>query len=258
MTLTLAQITDTHLLADPDAQLRGTPTWQTLQGVLKQVAHHQPDGLLLTGDLADRGDRVAYERLKQAIAPFQRPAYWLPGNHDDVATAEQVFHDPWLQGPEGVGLRAIDLGPWRLVLLNSVKSSARCGEGDLAAPLLAALDHSLCQHPDQPTAIALHHHPVPIGIDWLDQIQLQNAADFWAILDPHPQVRVVLCGHIHFALHHHRPRAAGDSIAVYGSPSTGSQLKHPNPTPDHHLPGFRLLTLHGDGRHDTRVVRVGK
>lgn len=256
MTLTLAQITDTHLLADPNAQLRGTPTWQTLQDVLKQVTYHQPDGLLLTGDLADQGDRVAYERLKQAIAPFQRPAYWLPGNHDDVDTLTQVFDEPWLQGPERVGLGMIDLSPWRLVLLNSVKSPARCGEGDLSTPLLEALAHTLRQHPNQPTAIALHHHPVPIGIDWLDQMQLQNATDFWAILDPHPQVRLVLCGHIHCDLHHHRPRSHGDAITVYGSPSTGPQLKHPNPTPDHHLPGFRLLTLHPDGSHQTQVQRV--
>ncbi len=258
MTLTLAQITDTHLLADASALLRGCPTWQTLQAVLEQVGDCQPDGLLLTGDLADRGDAVAYERLREAIAPFNRPTYWLPGNHDDVATAEQVFHAPWLQGPTANGLQSIDLGAWRLVLLNSVKAPARYGEGELSPALLTALTDTLSTHSAQPTAIALHHHPVPTGIDWLDQIQVQNATDLWAILDRQPQVRVVVCGHIHLDLHHRHQRPAADPIAVYGTPSTGLQLKHPNPAPDHHRPGFRLLTLNDDGSHGTRVVRVGE
>ncbi|NMF81808.1 metallophosphoesterase [Nodosilinea sp. P-1105] len=258
MTLTLAQITDTHLLSDPDARLRGCPTWQTLQTVLRQVAPYQPDGLLLTGDLAERGDAIAYERLREAIAPFNRPAYWLPGNHDNVATAAQVFQADWLQGPAAHGLQSIDLGAWRLVLLNSVKSPARYGEGELSPTLLTALADTLASHPAQPTAIALHHHPVPTGIDWLDQIQVQNANDLWAILDPHPQVQLVVCGHIHLDLHHRHQRPAAAPIAVYGTPSTGLQLKHPHPTPDHHQPGFRLLSLNDDGSHHTRMVRVGE
>src|SRR5580698_1669402 len=45
--------------------------------------------------------------------------------------------------------------------------------------------------------VCLHHHPVPMSSDWLDQIGLSNAAEFWSIVDAHRNVRAVLWGHVH-------------------------------------------------------------
>lgn len=255
MTLTLAQITDTHLLADPTAQMRGCNPWQSFQAVLREVRECRPDGLLLTGDLADQGDRAAYEQLRGAIAPLNLPTYWVPGNHDDVATAQTVLQGAQYYGPQSQGLQAIDLGTWRLLLLNSVLPGAQFGEGDLASNPLRSLGAELTQHRHQPTAIALHHHPVPIGIDWLDQMQVQNAPALLALLESFAQVRLVLFGHIHQDFQHQLSTQSGE-IAFYGCPSTGLQVTPQVATPGGHLPGFRLISLHPDGRHHTQVRRV--
>ncbi|MEM8642022.1 MAG: metallophosphoesterase [Cyanobacteria bacterium P01_G01_bin.54] len=256
----LIQITDTHLLAEPTAQLRGCTPWQTLQDCLRQVTAHQPDGLLLTGDLADQGQPAAYAALAEAVGaiplrggkPNDCPVYWLPGNHDDVTQLQAQC--PF---PEWYGLQAVDLGAWRLLLLNSVLPQAKWGEGYLAADQLHWLRQELAGCPDRPTLIALHHHPIATGIDWLDQMPVQNADEFLAVLADFAQVRMVLFGHIHHALAQSRSLTPGaDPIWFYGCPSTCLQVSPAQPGPDADLPGFRLISLSDDGHHQTRVQRV--
>jgi len=250
--ITLVQLTDTHLLAQPQAELRGCIPWHTLQAVLTQLASHRPDGVLLTGDLADQGDAAAYRRLRSVMQALEIPVYWLPGNHDHLPTLQRVFRAPGF-----AGLRSIDLGTWRLLLLNSVLPQARFGEGYLAADQLHWLQTELSRHREQPTLIALHHHPVPTGIDWLDQMPVLNATDFLAIVDTFPQVRLVLFGHIHQALAQPRLAQPGQpAVVFYGCPSTCLQVTPAIATPHAHLPGFRLLSLLADGSHRTQVQRV--
>lgn len=247
MTLTLAQLSDTHLLPQPTDWLRGLNPWQSFQGVLAAALECEPDGLLLTGDLAEEGDREAYEQLRDVTASLDLPIYWIPGNHDDPALLHQVFADDLYHGPN----QSLDLGHWRLILLDSVLPTAEFGAGHLPADTLAWLEDILAQHPTQPTAIALHHPPVSTGIDWLDQIQLQQAEDFLARLDRFDQVKMVTFGHAHLDI----DQRWGE-VCCYGCPSTVHQVTPIQPTPNHDQPGFRLITLHPNGEHQTEVRRV--
>ena len=249
--LTLAQVTDTHLLEHPDDLLRGCHPLQNLKAVLHEVARHQPDGLLLTGDLADQGITVAYQHLQAALSGFHCPVYWLPGNHDALPNLQSVLQSAQYHPPQ-----AIDLGEWRLLTLNSVLADAKFGEGFLAEGQLQWLSAELVCHPHQPTAVALHHHPVPTGIDWMDQISLQNADDLLAVLDSAPQVQMVLFGHIHHALQHSWQRSGGKTVEFLGCPSSCIQIEPPTQVADYDLPGFRLIHLYEDGQYCTQVQRV--
>lgn len=242
----LAQITDTHLLPNPDDRLRGVATWHSLNAVLAEVERWNPDAILLTGDLAESGDAAAYDRLADLLAPLDLPGYALPGNHDrpDVLQAH-LGRSLRLTSPVRLGDRGDD---WELLLLDSTWDAAQYGEGKLNA--LADLEAALVAS-DRPLAIALHHHPVPTGIDWLDTIGLVNAPDFLNCLQGCDRLQFVLFGHIHLALdaHHH-------GIRFYGTPSTCTQVLRECPADDAALPGFRWLELYPDGSHRSQVVRV--
>jgi Icc protein len=247
MTLTLAQLSDTHLLTQPTDLLRGINPWQSFQAVLAAAMECQPDGLLLTGDLAEEGGPEAYDQLRAATESLDLPVYWIPGNHDDPDMLHQVFSDVPYHGPN----QSLALGHWRLILLDSVLPMAEFGAGHLPPETLIWLEDTLRQHPTQPTAIALHHPPVSTGIDWLDQIQLQRADDFLARLDRFDQVKVVAFGHAHLDI----DQRWGE-VCCYGCPSTVHQVTPTQPSPNHDQPGFRLITLHPDGQHHTEVRRV--
>ena len=55
----IAQITDTHLLADKEDAMRGVQTWYSLKKVLEVAKETEPELILLTGDLAHNGEYEA-------------------------------------------------------------------------------------------------------------------------------------------------------------------------------------------------------
>jgi 3',5'-cyclic AMP phosphodiesterase CpdA len=102
-------------------------------------------------------------------------------------------------------------------MLDSIVPGA--SHGELCAARLAFLDRALAAAPKKPTLVVLHHPPITCGIAMMDEINLQTADAFAAVIAKHPQVERVLCGH------HHRPivvRFAGTVVQV--APSTAHQV----------------------------------
>jgi Icc protein len=117
---------------------------------------------------------------------------------------------------------------------------------------LAALDQALRQHPERHALIALHHQAVPVGCAWLDQHNLKNADDLFAVLARHPQQKTILFGHVHqeFDEVHH---GCGSSPALYLHPVQAALRRFRT---GRIRPGWRYLTLHPDGRVASQVWRL--
>jgi Icc protein len=247
-TLLVAQLTDTHLFANAEQMMRGVMTVRSLQAVLEEVRAlaRQPDLILLTGDLSQDETKASYQCLWDCIAPFQIPSYWIPGNHDIFSTMQLVLK----QSPFS-GEKCFQQGGWNFVLLNSVLPG--CVDGELSSESLDGLEEALREHSDQPTLVALHHPPAEIGSEWMDEISLRNPADLYAVLDRHPQVKLVLFGHIHQAFSGQR-----HGVEYLGAPSTCIQFKPLSRelAVDEVQPGFRLLQLYPDGNYTTMIKRV--
>jgi Icc protein len=246
--LLVAQITDTHLFADPNQEQKGIVTAKSLQAVLERVKHlsPQPDLLLLTGDLSQDETPESYQYLRSVLSPLAIPTYWIPGNHDDMSLMEQILaQDPIFPH------KSFQLGTWQFILLNSAVPS--CVYGQLSTQILEWLEYQLQKANNSPTLISLHHPPLPVNSAWMDNISLQNSPDLLAILDRSPQVRLVIFGHIHQEFSRTR-----QGIHYLGTPSTGVQFA-PNLQEfqlDSLPPGFRLFHLYPDGTWKTQVERV--
>ncbi|HWP94627.1 MAG TPA: 3',5'-cyclic-AMP phosphodiesterase [Gammaproteobacteria bacterium] len=246
----LLHVTDTHLMSDPDGRYWGVHVRESFARVLAAARErHRPIAAwLLTGDLADDGSPEAYRALVAELDAQGVPAYLIPGNHDDSAMMARHAATRTTR----VGGSAV-IGAWHLVLLDSVVPGATHGE--LGRERLAALDAALAAHPRHPTLIAVHHHPLPVGSLWLDRLGLRDADTLFAVLARHPQVRAIVCGHIHqeFDREH-----AG--IRVLGTPSTCAQFKPlslPFLIEKDAAAGYRWLDLYADGTLVTGVERVG-
>jgi Icc protein len=247
--LKLAQITDTHLLADPEALLRGCAPLKNLKTILDRLSQESIDALLLTGDLAEAGEPEAYQHLLTLLKPLPFPIYWLTGNHDCLQNAQRIL-SPHYPGTTDT-VRSISLGAWQLILINSVLPTAQWGEGYVSETTLQILETTLQTQGDRPTIIALHHHPLPVGIDWLDQIAIINGADFLDRIEPFSNVKVILFGHIHWAFEQqHRGQT------FYGCPASSVQVMPPPPLPPEQSPGFRVLSLEDKGNHQTQIHRL--
>ncbi len=246
--LTIAQLTDTHLFADLNQQMLGCVTAHSFAAVLEALKAQLPlDGLLLTGDLSQDDSLESYRLLWEAIAPLQIPTYWLPGNHDQnrAACNAVLGQPPFSHSP------SIRIGGWQMLLLDT--QLPQQVQGRLSENSLDWLETQLDCSAQTPTLIALHHPPLPIHSPWMDAMGLENAADFLALVDRHPQVKVVLNGHIHQAFEQER-----NGVLYLGTPSTSMQFRPQTERLeiDEARPGFRLLRLFPQGQVETQVIRL--
>jgi 3',5'-cyclic-AMP phosphodiesterase len=247
--LLMAQISDLHLFADPTQSLLGWNTWMSIEAILKDLmaCRPLPEVLLLTGDLAQDESTAAYHNVVKLFTPLGIPTYWLPGNHDDVPTMNHL-----LSQPPFCRDKSFEMGGWRIILLNSnVPGKVH---GRLQPAELDWFEAELANTPvDQPTVVALHHPPFTVNSPWLDKNGLLNADEFLAIVDRHPQIRLVLFGHIH-----QESRQVRNGVTYLSAPSTCIQFlpKSFNFALDDTQPGFRLLWLYPDGHVETAVQRV--
>lgn len=244
----LIQITDSHLGPDSEEMLLGLNTDQSLIDVLQLIAAEQPiiDALVCTGDIASDPNSASYARfLDRVRGQISAPMGWLPGNHDSAQLMANLEH-PHLPEP-----RLMDLGSWQLVLLNSSVPGEIYGE--LEDSELAFLERTLKASPERPTMIALHHQPIPVGSEWIDQHLLRNADAFFAVIDQHSHVKAVTWGHVHQAFHHQR-----NGVQLYATPATCIQFKPDSQrfAVDDIMPGYRWFDLHPDGTLETGVSRV--
>lgn len=242
----LLQLSDPHLHTDPHGTQHGVETLAALRAVLAhaQCQHAGVDALLLSGDIVDE-EPPAYAHLLELLGNRERPVYCLPGNHDDVAQMRATLQQP----PFQVCGHA-DLGSWRLILLDSVlpgQPGGHLADSELARLERLLVDSAAQQH----VLIALHHHPVNMGSPWLDRIGVDNAMDFFGVIDRFAHVRAVVWGHVHQSFDARRK-----GVRLLATPSTCVQFLPlaTGFTLDRRPPAYRRLTLRADGTVDTQVI----
>ena len=245
--LKILQITDTHLYADTDGTLLGMNTQQTLDEVFTMTRDCGPiDMILSTGDLVHDASVVGYKRFQKIMEEPSVPVYCLPGNHD----VPEVMRDTLIDSSV-VYIPAAIHGDWLFVFLDSTIPD---GEGGNLNPQeLDILQATLSEHPDKNALVCLHHHPVSVDSQWMDTMLLDNADEFFKIIDQHSHVKGILWGHIHQIFENVR-----NGIPLLATPSTCIQF-----TPekddfdlDNEPPGCRWLALLPNGEIRSCVTRL--
>lgn len=252
MTARILQITDLHLMADPQAELKGVCTRSTLQAVLQVLRRdfQSTERLIVTGDLAHDELKDTYEALRELLADWLPKLRVLPGNHDNRDFMRQIFGDRVIERDDR-NVFVDSIGGWRLIGLDSQLPGEVQGQmGEAQGEWLA---RELAIEPIQPTAIFLHHPPLKVGTGWLDGIGLEDAERFLQLLRGFPQVKFVCCGHIH-----HEMTVTQQNALLFTTPSTSVQFLPETESliPDAIPPGFRVFDLEPDGSFRTRVVRL--
>lgn len=240
----LLHLTDTHLLGDKQAKLRGVLPFATLQAVRAHADKHFPRvaGTLLTGDLV-HDDPQAYELVREAFSTSPTPVYCIPGNHD----LPDAMYATLNEKPFNVAQVNV-IGNWAIILINTWIANA--ADGEINDEQLAEIDELLAEHAQRHALLCLHHHPIPVGSAWLDQVGLRDSSDFQACVARHANVRGVLWGHVHQSL----DKLIG-KVRYMSTPSTCAQFlpNSDNFAVDNKPPGYRTLELQADGSIVTEV-----
>lgn len=247
--LRITHFTDPHLFGGAGESLRGMATLPALQATLThaRASGWPPDAVLVTGDIVQH-DPAGYRHFVRLFGGLGVPVLCLPGNHDSPSHMRRALSGrPFIVGGH------VDIKDWRIVLLDSHVADAAHGWLDEAQ--LQLLEESLATAGPLHALVCLHHHPVPVGSRWLDTVGLRNAEAFWERIDRHPRVRAVVFGHVHQAYDAERR-----AVRLLATPSTGAQFlpEAEDFALDERPPGYRTLTLDGEGTVQTEVVWLGR
>jgi 3',5'-cyclic AMP phosphodiesterase CpdA len=217
----IAQISDLHVMPPGELAYGRFDTSASLARCISHIMQRTPlpDALLATGDLVNGGSAEEYRRLRELLAPLNMPVYVIPGNHDRRETMCAEFGDhPYLPRPGQMVRYVIENHDARLVALDT----AVTGEdgGALGADQLDWLEATLGAERHKPTLVFMHHPPVRTGTSYMDEIALDqpSTARLAHIIERHPQVERITCGHVHRSI---QARWHGATVSI--CPSTAFQ-----------------------------------
>ena len=246
--LRVLHLTDPHLFADREGELRGTNTYDTFTAVLDHVRRSgwSADVVACTGDIIQDDSAAAYQNFRTLLEPLGLPVHCVPGNHDVRALMQAA-----LAAPPFTYCEAVTLGSWLMVCIDSCVSDS--AGGHVADAELDRLDAAIADSDAAHVVVCLHHPPADVGSKWLDTVGLANGDEFLQRINAPGRVRLALFGHVH----QEYDRQHGD-VRVIGTPSTCRQFKPQSDefAVDQRAPAYRRITLHANGRFDHELVWI--
>ncbi len=216
----IAQISDTHLAAAGKKTYGIAPMAENLTRCIAHInaLQLQPDVVLVTGDITNDFLPEQAAHAKTLLQQLQSPWFIVPGNHDDRDVLWDVFGGGACPSRhKGFLSYVIDGYPLRLIGLDSLDQGRNGGR--LCQMRLDWLADRLAEAPEQPTILFLHHPPLKCGVPETDIDGFAGAREFAEIVQAHPNILRILCGHIHLPTH-----AAWHGTVVSTAPSMGMQL----------------------------------
>ncbi len=197
--LKIIHLTDIHLPTIETDILYGINIHSVVYKIAEKISQIKDiDCIIITGDIANKGDYNAYITLDKVFKDIDVPIFWLQGNHD--------FSEVMLQVSTKVKVKSdkcFTIKNTKFILLQSVMRdeddlSLNKGRGYLFNYEMSFLKRELDEDNFDNCIIALHHPPV-LSNSWTDRRILDNRLEFINLIEQYSKVKVVLYGHQHIA-----------------------------------------------------------
>ncbi|WP_026541834.1 phosphodiesterase [Paenarthrobacter nicotinovorans] len=199
----LLHLSDLHLVGGPGTLYGSVDSATRLQEICDQIvaSRIRPEAIIFTGDLADKGELEAYNRLRDMIEPvceaLGAKAIWAMGNHDNRANFRSAFADASeASKPQDPVDRSYFVNGLRIITLDTTVPGHHYGE--LSESQLEWLAAELATPAPDGTILALHHPPVPCVQDLAVLVELRGQAALAAVVR-NTDVRTILAGHLHYS-----------------------------------------------------------
>ncbi len=251
-TVRILQLTDLHVFQEPEVRLKGIPTRELLEDVVRHIgeAGETFDHVVVTGDHTHDELPESYQAVRRILGPWLDRLWQVPGNHDDRSVLRSVFGDR----VSGVGRDRIAFsfkaGQWLCMGVDTQVPGAVPGtiEADQIEWIRQQIQWA---NPDR-VALFMHHPPVDVGSLWMDAIGLSGKELLQDLFNTESRIQLVCCGHVH-----HEFSSQVGNAKIFSTPATGIQFSPAGSQPAFvaEPPGYRVIELTDEG-FSTTVCRL--
>jgi 3',5'-cyclic AMP phosphodiesterase CpdA len=196
----ILHLSDTHLVSGTDPLYGSVDSAARLGQIMTELeaSGGRPEAIVVTGDLADRGESAAYAALRQIIEPaaarLGSEIIWVMGNHDDRGNFRRELLG---QLPATTPVdRVHDVNGLRIVVLDSTVPGHHHGE--VTPAQLDWLAEELSVPAPHGTILAMHHPPIPSVLDLAVLVELRDQ-DGLAEVVRGSDIRTIIAGHLHYS-----------------------------------------------------------
>ena len=231
----IAQISDTHIMAKSSDKAEALNRAENLRQCIADIRQQEVDVVVHTGDTVHNGLAEEYAHLREILSELDVPFFLIPGNRDQHALLRSAFKNLSYLPLDNEFLHyVVEDFPIRLVALDSVEAGER--KGVFCAKRIAWLENTLVQEPEKSTVLLIHHPPFDISDYYLNGYRhSKDTEDLRVLVSRHPQVKGLLCGHVHFF--HHEPWAGTIATTM---PSVALDLRKGTSGPIDTKPAYLL------------------
>ena len=197
----IVHLSDTHFVAGGTGLYGGSVDSETHLRQLftgLDASGARPEAIIITGDLADKGDPVAYEELRAIVEPaalrYGAQVIWVMGNHDDRGAFREALLG---QHPSAAPIDRVHwVGGLRVIALDSTVPGHHHGE--VTSAQLDWLAEELASPAPHGTILAMHHPPIPSVLGLAVLVELRDQAGLAEVLQG-SDVRSIIAGHLHYS-----------------------------------------------------------
>lgn len=201
----IVHLSDTHFLASQPLLYGTVDTDSTVHRALDQLDRSglRPDALVITGDVADRGEPEAYRRVRDlvelAAARWGAQVIWVMGNHDQRAPFRtELLRETAVSASDEPIDRVVVINGLRIIAVDT--SVPGYHHGDLTVAQLDWLAGELREPAPNGTLLALHHPPVPTPLPLMSVLELREQSRLADVIRG-SDIRGILGGHLHYSTH---------------------------------------------------------
>ncbi|MFB9311274.1 3',5'-cyclic AMP phosphodiesterase CpdA [Agromyces hippuratus] len=201
----LLHISDTHVLAGGGMLYDRVASERHLQALFEEfeASGGRPEAIVFTGDLADKGEPDAYDRIRRIVDPvaerLDSKVIWVMGNHDERSAFRRgLLGELGTSGDGGVRPvdRVDDVNGLRVITLDSTVPGQHHGE--IASDQLDWLAEELSMPAPHGTILAMHHPPVPSVLDLAVAVELRDQGGLAEVVEG-SDIRSIIAGHLHYS-----------------------------------------------------------
>ncbi|EAR24967.1 hypothetical protein A20C1_06786 [marine actinobacterium PHSC20C1] len=193
-------LSDTHFLAGSGRLYDTLDSEAKLRQLFAELeaSGSRPEAIVFTGDLADKGDEVAYREIRAIVEPAAERLgahiVWVMGNHDDRRNfATTLLDEPASEQPID---RVTDINGLRIISLDSTVPGQH--HGHVTDAQLLWLHNVLATPAPHGTILAMHHPPVPSVLDLAVTVELRSQKELAAVIRG-SDIRSIIAGHLHYS-----------------------------------------------------------